>query len=404
MRLLFYLGILFFFTPVSCAKKSKQKVGEAQSITSPAGTNASLPYLFTNTETTLLSWIEEVNDSLVSLRYSELKEGEWLNPTTIVSGSDWFVNWADFPSIVENNGHLFSHILKKSSEGTYSYDVKMNLKRAGTSAWYTEMPLHSDQTPTEHGFVTAIPYQADSFFVTWLDGRNTEEIDGQERGAMTIRAAEVSVKGEIVNEVLLDSRTCDCCQTTAAVTENGPVVIYRDRTENEIRDISIVRLVNSKWTNPVSIHEDNWKINGCPVNGPKAAAIENVLVVAWFTGANEQSAVEIAFSNDNGTNFNAPITIGSDNVIGRVDVVLLDKNTALVSYVESKDKSAQLKVAKINQSGEVSNAKVITEISASRKSGFPQMELVGDKILFAWTDVLSGKSNVRTSLISINDL
>ena len=84
---------------------------------------------------------------------------------------------------------------------------------------------------------------------------------------------------------------------------------------------------------------------------PKAASLENALAVAWFTGANEAPAVKIAFSKDNGANFEEPITIESDKMMGRVDIVLIDMDTALVSYMESKDKSAQLKVVKINRSG-----------------------------------------------------
>ena len=49
---------------------------------------------------------------------------------------------------------------------------------------------------------------------------------------------------------VLDARACDCCQTDAAMTSAGPVVVYRNRTEEEIRDIYIARgtaetLVNS---------------------------------------------------------------------------------------------------------------------------------------------------------------
>jgi len=42
----------------------------------------------------------------------------------------------------------------------------------------------------------------------------------------------------------LDTRVCECCQTSVAMTAEGPVVVYGDcsEAEKEIRDISIVRL------------------------------------------------------------------------------------------------------------------------------------------------------------------
>ena len=113
------------------------------------------------------------------MRYVKLKDGEWQTPHEIVQGTDWFVNWADFPMIAENQGNLLSHVLKKSSAGTYSYDVKLNVLPKGSITGATNLALHTDGTQTEHGFVTAVPYKAGSFFVTWLDGRNTlEKEDG----------------------------------------------------------------------------------------------------------------------------------------------------------------------------------------------------------------------------------
>ena len=404
MRLKIYSFALLTMLILSCDEKVKEEIFEVRTLVSPAGKNSSLPYLFSNSEVTLLSWVEKENDSLTHLRYAEFKNGAWQAANDIVSGTDWFVNWADFPAIIENKGNLFSHVLRKSSTGTYSYDVKVNLKPKDAKDWNTDNPLHTDGTPTEHGFVTALSFGDNSFFVTWLDGRNTEEKEGEERGAMSIRAAVVSPSGAVSNEKLLDTRTCDCCQTTAAITANGPVVIYRDRSESEIRDISIVRQIDGEWIAPKAVHHDNWKINGCPVNGPKAAALENTLAVVWFTAADAQPAVKVSFSHDNGANFEEPILIGTSNVIGRVDIALVDTKTALVSYVAASEKKGQLKAVQVTSKGQVSNEKIITEINPSRQSGFPQMELVEDTVHFAWTDVTSENMMVKTVAVKIEDL
>ena len=133
-------------------------------IVSPAGENSSLPNLFSNKEKTLMSWVEHQEDTLASLCYAELKDVEWQTSHEILQGDDWFVNWADFPMITENRGNLLSHVLKKSSEGTYSYDVKLNVLPKGSENWMTDLPLHTDDTPTEHGFVSAVPYKGRFFF------------------------------------------------------------------------------------------------------------------------------------------------------------------------------------------------------------------------------------------------
>ncbi|TLP81440.1 hypothetical protein [Maribacter sp. ACAM166] len=400
---LFTLSILL--AALGCKEDPKQQpeVKEAvvQELVSPAGVSSSLPHLISNKDVSLLSWVETEGDTLTTFLYSELVDGSWQKPETVMQGTDWFVNWADYPMIAENNGNLWSHVLKKSTMGTYSYDVKMNVKPKGATEWRTDLPLHTDETPTEHGFVSVLPYN-DSFFVNWLDGRNTEKNEVGERGAMTIRAAVISATGEVVQEDELDVSTCDCCQTTSAITDNGPVVLYRDRSEDEIRDINIVRHVNGKWTAPKTIHADNWQIKGCPVNGPKAAAMGNNLAVAWFTGAQQNPRVQLLFSQDGGENFQEPILIAEGKVMGRVDVLWMDAETAIVSWVESKDKLAVFTAMKVSKNGELSKKQVITEMDGSRKSGFPQMELVKEMLYFAWTDYAQANSQVQTVKMSVD--
>jgi len=405
----FYILVLSI-TVFGCKQEKKQevkheqpetKITAVQELVSPAAASSSLPHLMSNRDVILLSWVETASDTLHTMFYSELVEGTWQKPQAILKGSDWFVNWADYPMITENNGSLWSHILKKSTVDTYAYDIKMNVKPKGATEWKTDLSLHTDGTSTEHGFVSALPYK-DAFFVNWLDGRNTEENEAGERGAMTLRAGIVSVTGVLTQDHELDIRTCDCCQTTSAITDNGPVVLYRDRSEDEIRDISIVRQVNGEWTAPKVIHEDNWQIKGCPVNGPKVAALGNELVVAWFTGAENKQKVQVVFSTDGGEHFQEPILIAEGNVMGRVDVLWMDEETAVVSWMESKDKVAIFYAMKVSKNGKQSKKQVITKMDSSRKSGFPQMELVEEILYFAWTDYTQANSQVRTAKMSVD--
>lgn len=389
---------------LSCQKKNKKAVlfEKVQIFKSPVGAHSALPFLVSSDNKLFLSWVENKGDTVFKLKYTEWDNNIWKEPREIFHGNDWFVNWADFPMLAVNKGNLWSHILKKSSVGTYSYDVKMNVLPEGAKEWKTDMPLHSDATPTEHGFVTALPYK-DGFFVTWLDGRNTIESEVGERGAMTIRAAEVNSTGVVSNAVALDIKTCDCCQTTAVITDNGPVVFYRDRSDEEVRDISVVRQVNGEWTAPKPIYSDDWKIKGCPVNGPKAASIKNTIAVVWFTAAQENPRVQLVFSDTAGASFDAPIQIAEGNVLGRVDAILENENTAIVSWMETKNKQTMLKAVKVLRSGQISNPLVITNINGSRKSGFPQMELMNDAVFFAWTSISENANQVKMVKINLSD-
>lgn len=372
---------------VGCSQK-KDVINQIQSIPSPSKPNSAEPFLFTDSDSTVyLSWIEKSEEKSI-LKLSSLNNNQWTEPMTIASGNSWFVNWADYPMLAANGQHLIAHFLDKSGESTYAYDVKLTTSANKGKSWSEPFVLHDDKKQAEHGFVTLLPY-GDNFFVTWLDGRNTvmEGMEGMDHheghnGSMSLRAAIIDTSGKKINEWELDNKTCDCCQTTAAITSNGPVVIYRDRSDEEIRDMSIVRLIDGQWTAPKTIHNDNWKIAGCPVNGPRVASKENNLVVAWYSAATDTSHVNVIFSIDGGATFGNVIRIDEGSAIGRVDIAMIDDKTSMVSWMES----TMIKVAKVHADGTIEPSITIANSTESRASGFPQMTTSGNQLIFAWTD------------------
>ena len=366
---------------------------------SPAKAPSAEPYLFTDSKGVVyLSWIEQ-EDTLHHFKFSRLIDGRWSAPILMASGSTWFVNWADYPMMATDGAdNIIAHVLDTSGEGMYAYDIKVFSSTDGGNHWNAPFILHDDGKPAEHGFVTLIPY-GDKFFASWLDGRNTvmEDMEGMDHqeghhSAMSLRAAIVDFSGSKIDEWQLDDRTCDCCQTTASITSNGPVVIYRDRSMDEVRDISIVRYVNGSWTEPLPVFQDHWKISGCPVNGPRSASIGNSLVVAWFSAAAGSGVVNVIYSNDGGDTFGNPIRVDEGKPNGRVDVEMLDDKNAIVSWMEDGD----IKAVQVHQDGEKGIPITIYPSSDSRSSGFPQMTRSGNELIFAWTDEKNKMVSVAT--------
>ncbi len=353
---------------------------------SPAKSLSAEPYLFTDkNEVVYMSWVEK-KDETNFFKFSRLTEDRWSEPALIASGNTWFVNWADYPMIAtDGNGNFVSHVLDKRGDGGYTYDVKIFASADGGKNWTVPFTLNDDGKQAEHGFVTLVPY-GDKFLVSWLDGRNTvmegmDHGDGH-HGSMNLRVAIIDYNGKKMDEWELDNKTCECCQTTAAITDNGPVIIYRDRSDEEIRDMSIVRLVNGSWTKPQSIFPDNWKIAGCPVNGPRSASIGNNLAIAWFSAPDENAKVQVIFSTDGGVTFGKPVRVDEGKPVGRVDVVMLDDSTSVVSWLEGGD----IKVVRVSHDGVKGTPVTISHTSGARSSGFPQMTKSGNELIFAWTD------------------
>ena len=376
-------------TILSCNNSDERKTAVSvavEQISSPASDSCAQPFLFTDrNDVTYLSWIEKKGKHS-TLFFSTLSNDKWSEPKKMASGINWFVNWADYP-VISGNGdrNLLAHYLEKSDTGKFTYDVKIVSSADTGKTWTVPKILNEDNVKAEHGFVSIVPYQ-DGFFTAWLDGRKTATGGGEgghgHHGEMTLRGAKLDINANKINEWELDGRICDCCQTSVAIANDGPVVVYRDRSDDEIRDISIVRYIKGQWSPPKTIHVDYWQIKGCPVNGPGISAWGNNLAIAWFSMQDKKGEVKVLFSKDGGETFGKSIRVDEGNPIGRVDVAMIDSASAFVSWMEE----GQIKAVKVHAEGTRENSILIASSSDKRSSGFPQMTKSGNKLIFAWTD------------------
>jgi hypothetical protein len=402
------LSIFQILTPARQETSSSNSVA-VREFASPAGPSSLAPNLIADSRgRVFLSWVEKRGDKGHALRFSVLEKERWSEALTISEGENWFVNWADFPSMVAlEDGTLAAHWLVKSGPGTYAYDVKVALSRDGGKTWSKPMTLHRDQTETEHGFVSMVPGAGNQVGAVWLDGRNFKSAGGHSHGPspneMTLRYTTVDASGKLSEEILLDGRVCECCQTGAAMTAEGAVVVYRDRSSNEVRDISVVRNVKGRWTKPRSLHEDGWRIEGCPVNGPAIDGDGRRVAVAWFTAVGDRPRANVAFSTDAGATFGGALQFDDGAPLGRVDVELLTDGAALVVWLERGAKGGIIKARRVASAGARAQSFVVADTSAARSSGFPRIARAGDDVIFAWTDA-STPSRVRVARAAISKM
>ena len=363
-----------------------------------------VPNVFTDKENlAFLTWVEYVDDSTDALKFSKLNNDQWSEPMEISRGTDWFVNWADFPSFAifpESDNTFAAYWLQKVDKGVYDYDVRISVSKDGGTTWAPSFIPHTDGIAAEHGFATLLPLAENRMLAVWLDGRNTKinadvETTEEHGGAMTLRSAEFDQDGKLYNEYQLDEKVCDCCQTDAVLTECGPVVVYRDRTSDEIRDISIVRYVEGRWTVPSDVSGDSWNIAGCPVNGPAVAARGKNVAVAWFTGANGENKVLVKFSTDCGKTFSNAIRVDDGDPLGRVDIEFTDRATALVSWMEQVGDGGEIRIARVTDKGSENTGISIVKTGVTRQNGFPILAAIEKGFILAYTEV-NDSLKVRT--------
>lgn len=368
-------------------------------IQSPATGTAGMPQLTAGDAGVLLSWVER-DGAVATLKFAERTPGGWTPVRTAASGADWFVNWADVPSVLRLDGrHLAAHWLQKSGPDTYAYDVSLAFTGDNGATWSAPTTPHHDGTKTEHGFASLFR-DPSGLGLIWLDGRAMTPGDhGHAGGAMTLRAARFDLGGRQIDESLVDDRVCECCPTSAAVTAEGPLVVYRNRADGEIRDIYASRRLDGSWSSPAPVFDDRWEFPACPVNGPAAAASGRDVVVAWFTVRDGQGHAYVSFSSDAGRTFGAPVRLDDEASLGRVDVELLDDRSAVAAWIEYADDRAEWRMRRVAPGGARSAATPIARVSAGRSSGYPRLARHGRELVLAWTDVEGEHTAVRTAIV-----
>ena len=366
-------------------------------ITSPTGSGAAEPNLFATTDgRVLLSWLEPAGEGVYALKLAVRDSaGVWGASREVTRRNDLFVNWADFPSVVGlSDGRFLAHWLQRNGGARYAYEVRLSESRDDGASWSASVTPHRPGVPAEHGFVSILPTSDGGARIFFLDGgaglaaRDSAGGDAEHAEHAVPMTLSVNSWGSGLGDstkTILDTRVCDCCQTAAAMTARGPVVLYRDRSEAEVRDIAILREIEGDWTTPRPVHEDNWTVDYCPVNGPAIVADGDSVAVAWFNGARDTSRVQVAFSTDAGATFGAPIRVDEGTPAGRVGLQWLGTDV-LVSWLErAAGDTAYVKVRRVRHDGSVDAPITVSTSSGTRSSGFPRMVRSGEGVILAWT-------------------
>jgi hypothetical protein len=238
--------------------------------------------------------------------------------------------------------------------------------------------------------------------VIWLDGRDQElNTTDPAGGSMALISARYDGAGTRVAETPVNLRVCECCSTSVAITETGPIAAFRDRSDTEVRDIQVSRFENGAWSAPSLVHADNWTLDACPVNGPAIAAEGSTVAVSWFAAKGDEGHAYAAFSRDGGRSFAAPIRLDDAVSLGHVGVEMLGDDAAVASWVEFSDGRARLRVRRVDVTGARSAPVEIAGAGTGRVSGHPRIARAGADLLVVWTesqtDDPEGPQQVRVS-------
>lgn len=236
-------------------------------------------------------------------------------PAQIATGDDGsiYVLWQN-NTVVEGRMYPYSDLrLARSTDGgrTFEPAITVNDDAGGP--------------PASHTFHDIAVAADGSIHVSWIDSRERARVEreltaagnapaGHEGHAMhamdgpEIRVAKSTDGGRSFGASTVAAPTaCPCCRTSLAFGKDGEVFLaWRGVEGDNIRDIVVARLADGEFRT-AGVHDDGWRIEGCPHAGPSLAVdAAGRLHVAWYTGAEGSAGLFHAVSGDGGASFGAP--------------------------------------------------------------------------------------------------
>jgi hypothetical protein len=376
--------ILSCFVSGCHSNRSESLTGRTlREIASPAASGSFSPRVTSRSDgSVILSWLEPQGDAAAALRFSVWRDEAWSEPTTIAAEQPFSRHPSESPGVValsdRNLIAYWSQKPPKEKPPTQEVDVYFSVSTDRGVHWTSPTLANRPGTGEENSYPSAAPLDDKRAALIWLDGANWTQ---QKRVALMSRT--VQSDGSTTEATVIDPDSCTCCPTSLVRAGSGLVAAYRGHTPENVRDISLLRNVDGRWSQPHVAHADNWHFAGCPVNGPHLDADPKRTVIAWFTGAEDQPAVKLAFSNDGGANFSIPMRVDEGNAVGRVQVVLSPGHSAFAFWLAHASGTTRLLMRSVHEDGVMEQP---LEVTRGSELGYPHVARTVGGILVTWAE------------------
>lgn len=252
----------------------------------------------------MLSWTEKDTQGITSfcVAFSNDKGKTFSEKKTIYSGAGvsnsrmmrakvMAKKDGSLVAVFSNRGESPAGASQSGRGGGRSANIVYCVSKDKGASWTKPMSVDSDpKQGIVRGFFDAVLMANDEVAVAYLkDVANSKKFE--ERDLRLV----VTKNGEFQPERVIDPAVCDCCPVSLLLDSNGALNVYYRDNNDDIRDIAKMTSTDNGQTfsKPQILHNDQWKIAGCPHSGAISSVYGKSALIAWFSGADTEKGLRL---------------------------------------------------------------------------------------------------------------
>lgn len=356
---------------------------------SDTGSTASCVYLASDEEDRpLVSWVELGDDRGKYLYFAFWDEGRgrFTKPEVLQLPDHTAVHEEGMPKIaVKRDGSLlvFYEVSESSPHSRWGVsDIRFRQSFDKGKTWTSPESVNPEKSKEVSASFSGITRLADGEIgIGWLGTNPDTAMAGR-----PVLFARSTAEGGFSPPVVVDSTACECCRVALTGREDGAIVVaYRDLWPEDIRDISYTVSVDGgqSFELPQDISRDQWKVPGCPHNGPSVISEGKDSYLVWFSEGTEPG-IRFAEVDESGEVVARGLLSGGGRF---AQICKLSDGFIATAYNEEYRRNDQIYsriiLSGIHEFGEQPKELSVGEVQA----GYPVLHSLGeDGVLVAWRE------------------
>lgn len=383
-------GMLWTCWSCSAPEQPAENDGDGSPILlSNSGNDASCVFLTSDEEgRPLVSWVEMKDDREKYLYFAFWDEGDALfaEPEILQLPDHTAVHEEGMPKMaVKRDGSLlvFYEVSESSPHSRWGVsDIRFQRSFDRGKTWTSPRSVDPDKPMDASASFSGIARLADGEIgIGWL-GTNPDTA----RVGRPVLFAKSTAEGDFSPPVVVDSTACQCCRVAMTGREDGAIVVaYRDLSPEDIRDISYAVSTDGgqSFGPPRDVSGDQWKVPGCPHNGPSVISDGENSYLVWFSGGAE-SGIRFAEVDESGEVIGRRLLSGAGRF---AQICKMADGFIAAAYNEEYRKNDQIYnrviLSGIHEFGEQPKELSVGEVEA----GYPVLHPLGeDGVVVAWRE------------------